>query len=490
MVKFQVRYALAVILGLPLFPTGVVGAVDAAKPNFVVILVDDMGYGDIGPFGSKVNRTPNLDRMAAEGMKLTSFYAAPVCTPSRAQMMTGCYAKRVSMPAVIFPSCPTGLSTQEKTVAGLLKGCGYATMCIGKWHLGDQPEFLPTQHGFEHYLGLPYSNDMGGPAKPMARRKAAKPSAQAKADKRPPLPLVRDDKVIEAPADQDKLTARYTEEAVKFITANKDRPFFLYFPHTAVHVPLHPGEAFRGKSANGTYGDWVEEVDWSVGQVLETLRKLKLHQNTLVLFTSDNGPWLIQGPKGGVAGPLRGGKGSTWEGGMREPTIAWWPGKVSAGTACNAPASEIDVLPTLVRLAGGTMPADRVIDGRNIWPLLAGQSKQSPHEVLFYFAGKQLQAVRSGPWKLAIAPQSELKTLKDPPVPASLGKPRLYDLDADIGERTDVAAQHFDVVQRLLGYIAKMDADLGLKGDGPGVRPCGRVENPKPLLMRTATEYD
>ena len=462
------------------------GAADESQrgspANFVVILIDDMGYGDIGPFGSKLNRTPNLDRMAAEGMKLTSLYAAPVCTPSRAQMMTGCYAKRVSMPNVIFPACPTGLSTQEKTVAALLKARGYATMCIGKWHLGDQPEFLPTQHGFDHYLGLPYSNDMGGNARPA--------KAGAKPDTRPPLPLVQDGKVIEAPADQNKLTKLYTEEAVKFITANKDRRFFLYLPHTAMHVPLHPGEAFKGKSANGTYGDWVEEVDWSVGQVLDTLRKLTLDKNTMVLFTSDNGPWLGMGRNGGMAGPLRGGKFTCWEGGVREPSIAWWPGRIPAGSSCDAMMSEMDVLPTLVALAGGAVPADRVIDGRDIWPLLSGKSKESPHEALFHFNGNRLEAVRSGPWKMAIAPQGE-GTGKDAKlVAASLEAPRLYNLDSDISETTDVAAQHADVVKRLQGYVAKMDADLGVKGIGPGVRPCGRVTNPKPLLMRHAAEYD
>ena len=404
--------ALAVwIIGLSIGPVSQgTCAEKGSVPNIVVILIDDLGYGDIGPYGSKINRTPNLDRMAAEGVKLTSFYAAPVCTPSRAQMMTGCYAKRVSMPNVIFPACPTGLSTQEKTVAALLKARGYATMCVGKWHLGDQLEFLPTRHGFDHYLGLPYSNDMGGRAE-QAKQKGKKLA------RRPPLPLVRDAQVIEAPADQDKLTVRYTEEAVKFIADNKDRPFFLYLPHTAVHTPLHPGAAFAGKSANGPFGDWVEEVDWSVGRVLQTLRDLKLDQNTLVLFTSDNGPWLTQGTNGGVAGPLRGGKGSTWEGGMREPTIAWWPGKIPAGTACDAPVSEIDVLPTVVRLAGGQPPTDRVIDGRDIWPLMSGQSKQSPHEALFYFHGNNLQAVRSGPWKLAITPQGEATLEKRPPAP-------------------------------------------------------------------------
>ncbi len=436
-----------------------------ARPNFIVILIDDMGYGDIGPFGSKLNRTPCLDRMAAEGMKLTSFYAAPVCTPSRAQMMTGCYAKRVSMPNVIFPACPTGLSAKEQTVASLLKGQGYATMCIGKWHLGDQPDFLPTRRGFDHYLGLPYSNDMG----------------------RPPLPLLRDAKIIEAPANQDTLTARYTAEAVRFITASKDRPFFLYFPHTAVHVPLHPGEKFKGKSANGKYGDWVEEVDWSVGRVLDTLRDLKLSQRTLVLFTSDNGPWLTQGKNGGVAGPLRGGKGSTWEGGMREPTIAWWPDKIAAAATCDAPLSEIDVLPTLVKLAGGQVPADRKIDGKDIWPLLAGRTKESPHEALFYFNGNRLEAVRCGPWKLAIAPQA-LCTPNAQPVKHT--GPRLYNLDADIGEKIDVAAEHPQIVKRLQAHAGKMDSDLGVRNKGPGVRPPDRVQSPKPLLKRVDAEYD
>jgi arylsulfatase A-like enzyme len=475
------------LLSVLFCPAAPAQAAAPAKPNFVVILIDDMGYGDIGPFNSKLNRTPNLDRMATEGMKLTSFYAAPVCTPSRAQMMTGCYAKRVSMPLVIFPSCPTGLSAKEHTVAGLLKQQGYATMAIGKWHLGDQPEFLPTRRGFDHYLGLPYSNDMGGQANAPAKKTPKKKDGEAAP--RPPLPLLRDQKVIEAPADQDTLTSRYTEEAVKFITANKDRPFFLYLPHTAVHVPLHPGAAFKGKSANGTYGDWVEEVDWSVGRVLDTLRELQLTERTMVLFTSDNGPWLTQGAKGGTAGPLHGGKGTTWEGGVREPTIAWWPGRIPARTVCDAAMSEMDVLPTLVKLAGGELPTDRRIDGKDIWPLLSGQSKTSPHNALFYFNGLKLEAVRSGPWKLAIAPQGTgLPTGAAEPVKHT--GPRLYHLDTDIGELTDVAAQHPEVVARLQRFVWQMDADLGVTGKGRGVRPPDRVANPQPLLKRVGTEYD
>jgi arylsulfatase A-like enzyme len=454
-----------------------------AQPNFVVILIDDMGYGDIEPYGSKLNRTPNLVRMAKEGLKLTSFYAAPVCTPSRAQMMTGCYAKRVGMPNVIFPMSPTGLNPQEKTIATLLKARGYATMCVGKWHLGDQPEFLPTKHGFDQYYGIPYSNDMGGPAN-------AQEAKAKKNDKRPPLPMLRDGKVIEGPTDQDTMTARYTDEAIKFITANKDKPFFLYFPHNAVHVPLHPGAPFAGKSRNGTYGDWVEEVDWSVGRVLATLREQQLDQNTLVIFTTDNGPWLIMNERGGVAGPLRNGKGTTWEGGVRVPTVAWWPGKIAAGSSCDAPVSEMDVLPTLVKLAGGEVPVNRKIDGKDIWPLLAGQTKESPHEALFYFFKSRLDAVRVGPWKLAIAPQKLTNDKKNSEmVPASLEKPRLYNLIEDMSEATDVAAQHPDVVERLKKFVAQMDADLGIKADGPGVRPPGRVAYPKPLV-REKTEYD
>jgi arylsulfatase A len=446
------------------------------RPNFIVILIDDMGYGDIQPFGSKLNRTPCLNRMAAEGMKLTSFYAAPVCTPSRAQMMTGCYAKRVSLPNVLGPVSRVGISAAEQTVADLLQKQGYATMCVGKWHLGDQPEFLPTRHGFEHYLGLPYSNDMGGGKRP--------------GDRRPPVPLVRDGRVIEAPVQQDKLVERYTDEAVKFITANKERPFFLYLPHTAVHVPIHPGKAFQGRSANGRYGDWVEEVDWSTGRVLDTLRELKLDPRTLVLFTSDNGPWRSQGKDGGVAGPLRGGKTSTWEGGVREPTIAWWPGQIPAAAACDAMMSEMDVLPTLVGLAGGKLPGDRVIDGRDIWPLLAGRSRQSPHEALFYFKGDRLEAVRAGRWKLAVVAQIENGVDKNPGPEVRPFTPKLFDLEKDIGETTDVAAQHPEVVQRLQGYIRQMDGDLGTAGRGPGVRPSGIVAQPQPLLLRNGMEYD
>jgi arylsulfatase A-like enzyme len=467
-------------LTLPALLLGALTPLEAAevkpdRPNVIVILMDDMGYGDIGPFGSKLNRTPNLDRLAAEGMKLTSFYAAPLCTASRSQLMTGCYAKRVGMPDVLFPVNKTGISPSEKTIADLVKPLGYATMIIGKWHLGDQPEFLPTRHGFDHYLGLPYSNDMDGGTKPGGKNPM------------PPLPLLRDEKVIAAPADQDKLTELYTGEAVKFITANKDRPFFLYLPHAAVHVPLHPGPAFKGKSKNGDYGDWVEEADWSVGRVLTTLRELKLNEKTLVIFASDNG-----GTKNVYNGPLRGTKFTTWEGGVRVPALVRWTGRIPAGSTCDAMLSELDLLPTVVNLAGGKVPTDRKIDGVNIRPVLTGQRKDSPHEALYFWRAGGLEAVRSGPWKLAIAGQED-KALKKS-IDASRQVPRLYHLDRDVGEADDVATQHPDVVNRLQALIAKMDADLGIGkgriGRGPGARPAGHVDNPKPLLMRTKSEYD
>ena len=495
-----------------------------AKPNFIIILADDLGYGDVGPYGSRLNRTPHLDRMAEQGMKLTSFYAAPVCTPSRSQLMTGSYAKRVSLPNVIFPACPIGLNTNEATLPRLLHQQGYATMAIGKWHLGDQREFLPTRHGFDHYFGLPYSNDMG-PAEEKAalrnlqRAQAAAPAAtNAPANtgtnaganarpaaasaagpatnylgitrgKRPFLPLVRDEEVQETiyGAQQDELTARYTGEAVKFVREHQAQPFFLYLAHTAVHVPIHPGAAFRGKSRNGFYGDWVEEVDWSVGQVLETLRDLKLDARTLVIFTSDNGPWLIMGTNGGVAGPLRGGKGSTWEGGMREPTVAWWPGQIQAGASCDAVMANFDLLPTFVTLAGGTVPAAPKRDGVDLWPLLSGASREQVHEAFYYFQGNKLEAVRSGPWKLGLPGHG--KGNSPGKVPAEVASPgaRLYNLDQEIGETNDVAAAHPEVVARLQKLVAVMADDLGTEKLGPGVRPPGRITHPKPMLIRGAT---
>ena len=450
---------------LLLFVAAVTPTVAADKPNVVVIFVDDLGYADIGPFGATKQKTPNLDRMAAEGMKLTSFYAAPVCSVSRAQLLTGCYGARISVPGVFFPAGPQGLNPKEVTVAERLKELGYATQCVGKWHLGDQPEFLPTKQGFDHYLGIPYSNDMQRKAKATGERV---------------VPLIRDDKVDALLTDEGQRTVveRYTAEAVGFIKANKEKQFFLYMPHTAVHTPIFPGEKFSGKSANGRFGDWVEEVDWSVGRVMDTVRELKLSEKTLVIFTSDNGPWLIKGTDGGSAKPLRGGKGSTWEGGVRVPTIAWWPGKIAAKSTCDVVAGTIDLLPTFVALAGGKVPAEPVLDGRDISPLLFGKGTESSREAHYYFGGYNLQAVRQGPWKLAIAPQNDAfdKTTAE----ASKTNPRLYNLDTDIGETTNVADKHPEVVAKLTKLAATMNDEIG--GKAPTARrPAGVVANPKTL---------
>lgn len=439
----------------------------SATPNIVIIFIDDLGYGDIGPFGATKQKTPNLDKMAQQGMKLTSFYAAPVCSVSRAQLMTGCYGVRVSVPGVYAPGNKNGLNPAETTIAEHLQQQGYATQCIGKWHLGDQPEFLPTKQGFDHYFGIPYSNDM---------QKAAKDSGEKV------VPLLRDEKVAELLTDeaQSRIVERYTEEAIGFIraTASKDKPFFLYFPHTAVHTPIAPGAAFAGKSANGRFGDWVEEVDWSVGRVLDALRELKLDKNTLVIFTSDNGPWLIKGADGGSALPLRGGKGSTWEGGVRVPSIAWWPSKISPGSVCDAVAGTIDLLPTCVTLAGAEVPATPVIDGRDISPLLFGQSKESPRDAHFYFAGYNLQAVRQNAWKLAIATQNE--TMGKEALTDAKVNPRLYNLDLEIGEQTNLAAEHPDIVAKLQALATKMESEIGGK-EPKARRPAGEVANPQTL---------
>jgi arylsulfatase A len=439
------------------------GSLAATKPNFVVIFIDDMGYADIGPFGATKQKTPHLDKMAKDGMKMTSFYAAPVCSVSRAQMMTGCYGARISVPGVFGPGGAPGLNLKEFTMAERLKEQGYATACVGKWHLGDQPQFMPTKQGFDLYYGIPYSNDM--------QRKTLDEGASV-------VPLMRNEKVdlLLKDDDQDLIIERYVKEATNFIRENKDKPFLLYFPHTAVHTPIHPGKAFQGKSQNGRFGDWVEEVDWSVGQVLATLTELGLDENTLVLFTSDNGPWLIKGTDAGSAFPLRGGKGGTFEGGVRVPTLVRWPGKIAAGSVCDTVAGTIDLLPTFVSLAGGKVPAEPVIDGRDISNVLLGKTSEAQREAHYYFAGYNIQAVRQGPWKLAVTPQNETmgKELKEKKTP------RLYNLDTDISETTDVSDKHPDIVSKLTALIVKMEAEIG--GTKPTARrPAGIAEHPVTL---------
>ncbi len=443
-----------------------------ALPNVVIIFTDDQGYQDVGCFGSPDIKTPNLDRMAGEGMRLTDFYvAAPCCSASRIALLTGCYPQRVGIRGVLFPGHRIGIHPNELTLAEVFKKRGYATAIVGKWHLGHLPKFLPTRHGFDEYFGLPYSNDMWPPNK---RRKY------------PPLPLIDGEKAIEHNPDQSQLTTRYTERAIDFIERNKDRPFFLYFPHTMPHMPLHVSEKYKGKSARGLYGDVIEEIDWSVGQILATLKRLGLNEKTLVIFTSDNGPWLHYGPEhAGSALPLREGKGTTFEGGFREPCIMRWPGKIPAGATCKEVAATIDLLPTIAKLIGVELPKDRTIDGKDIWPLMSGQpGAKSPHDALAYYQGKHLQAVRTGRWKLHF-PHAYWKIV----VPGTGGKRgravqdriglALFDLENDVGETTNVADQHPDVVKRLTELAEQFRNDLGDSGTrrkGKNVRRPGRVD--------------
>ena len=430
-----------------------------AKPNFIVIFIDDMGYGDIGPFGSTKNETPHLDRMAKEGMKLTSFYvASPVCSPSRAALMTGSYPKRVGLAKgsghiVLFPGDVHGLNPKEITIAEMLKEEGYATGCYGKWHLGDQPEFLPTAQGFDEYFGIPYSNDMW----PGLKRW-----------KFPHLPILRGTKVIDQVDDMDEqaeLCRLFTEEAVKFIEKNKDGPFFVYLPHAFVHGPRKASPAFMAKAKTVEEAQ-VEEVDWSAGQILDAVRKAGIEKNTFVLFTSDNG-----GAGGLSSAPLRGGKGSAWEGGVREPTIAWWPGKVPAGSVCKEIASTMDLLPTFAKWADGKVPDDRVIDGRDVSDLFLGKpGAKTPHDRFFYHQADNLRAVRSGPWKL----------FRNGP---------LYNLDEDIAESTNIAGDHAAVVEELQELAERARSDLGDRNQpGARQRPAGRVADPRPLTRSVSPD--
>lgn len=407
---------------------------DTRPPNIVLIFIDDMGYADIGPFGNTEVRTPNLDSLARQGRKFTSYYATPVCSMSRASLMTGCYNTRVSIPGVLFPNAKIGLNPAETTMAEVLKTKGYATMCIGKWHLGDALKFLPIHQGFDDYFGLPYSNDMG------RGRKNPKQG-------NPPLPLYRGETVIETEPDQSQLTRRYTEEAVKFIRAKKDQPFFLYLPHTMVHHPLAASEDFKGRSQAGPVGDAIEEIDWSVGRILTALDELKLADNTLVIFTSDNGPDRRPAP------PFRGAKTSSFEGGVREPCLMRWPGKIPAGTTCDRILGNIDLLPTFASISGATLDSERLIDGMDITPLLIEASPAAVRDTQLYFSGgeSRLVAIRQGDWKLFVA-------VKDPKTVVPQGT--LYNLKTDPGETTDVANAHPDIVARLKEEAEKRDAGI------------------------------
>lgn len=443
---------------------------ESAQPNIVLLFCDNLGYGDVGCFGSKKHRTPRIDRMAAEGVRLTSFYSASgVCTPSRAALMTGCYPRRVGLHktdpdgAVLRPVSPNGLAPAEVTIAEILKRQGYTTTCIGKWHLGDQPPLLPTRQGFDSYFGIPYSDDMTPRAGQIW----------------PDLPLMRDEKVIEAPVDRNLLTKRYTEAAVAFMERNRDRPFFLYLPHAMPGSTRTPysSEAFRGKSANGDYGDSVEEIDWSTGEILDAINKLGLDDNTLVMWTSDNGAPRRNPPQGSNL-PLGGWGYTTMEGGMRVPCVARWPGKIPAGKTCDELSTLMDLLPTFAKLAGGDVPQNRKIDGSDIWPLLTAKPRaKTPHEAFYYYHVDQLQAVRDSRWKLHLSLAEKRTNLRDA---TATSDAKLYDLANDIGETRNVAAEHPEVVKRLEQLAELARHDLGDRNrPGTNQRPVGRFEPPK-----------
>ena len=457
-------------------------AVAGERPNVVFVLVDNLGYGDIGCFGSTKHRTPNIDRLASEGVRLTSFYsAAPVCTPSRASFLTGCYPRRVGLHVdyngtqVLMAVSSRGLNPDEHTIAELLKGCDYATACFGKWHLGDQPPFLPRRHGFDEFFGIPYSEDMGQRAASEYRTAVG------------PLPLLEGETVIEAPADPSQLTRRFTERAVEFIEKNKDRPFFLYLPHTMPGSTRESfaSERFKGKSANGTYGDAVEELDWSMGEILTALDQNGIDDRTLVIWTSDNGPSLRQNVAHGSIAPLQGWGYSTDEGGMRMPFVARWPGEIPAGTESDEVTTAMDLLPTIVKLARGEVPTDRVIDGHDIWPLLSAKAsaKSSYEAFYFYFLG-QLQAVRSGKWKLYLPLEEKWDRRRWRNEPGDPCELKLVDLDADIREEHNLASTNPKVLERLMTYAEQAREELGDIGKtGTGQRPAGHYPDPRPLWL-------
>jgi arylsulfatase A len=443
----------------------------ADRPNVVLIFIDDMGYGDVGFNGATGPKTPNIDRMAAEGMRFDSFYVGcPVCSGSRTALLTGCHYQRLSVNAVLFPNSTHGLHPDEVTVAEVLKAAGYKTTCIGKWHLGHLPPCLPTDQGFDSYFGIPYSNDMWlDPANKLAkdivvREGLTREQVEAGHKQRNWVPLMRGDEVIEYPAEQATLTRRYTHEAVRFIHANKGGPFFLYLPHTMVHLPLAASEGFKGRTGKLIW-DAIEEVDWSVGEILKALKDAGIDEKTLVIFTSDNGAAV------GSSLPLRAKKGSVYDGGIREPTVMRWPGKVPAGV-CTEVAATIDVMPTLAGLCGGKLP-ERKIDGRDIWPLMSGQAgAKSPHEAYVLMHGPG--CVRAGKWKFypwaeGRGGRRDAGAESDPSAPPV----QLYDTVADIGETKNVAAEHKDVVARLQAAY-----DAHVKDIKANRRPVMKLERP------------
>jgi arylsulfatase A len=453
------------------------------RPNLVLINCDDLGYGDLGCYGSASNDTPALDAMASEGVRFTDFYmASPLCSPSRGALLTGCAPPRIGFGSfdglpVLFPGQAVGLPPTETTVARVLAEAGYRTLMVGKWHCGDQPDFLPTNHGFDQYFGLPYSNDMG--------RQVGTPSdPDGHQPGYPPLPLLDGDEVIEQQPDQASLTGRYVAEVVRFLRRHREEPFFVYLAHLYVHLPIYVQERFAAASRNGRYGAAVASIDWATEVVLHELAALGLDERTLVIFTSDNGSRAAG--EGGSNAPLRGTKGTTWEGGMRVPAIVRWPGMIPAGATCGELATAMDLYPTFAALAGATLPEDRTIDGRDIGPLLFDPGARSPHDSFPYYLMDDLQAVRVGAWKLHVARDGA-------------DCRQLYDLAEDPGEATDRSASEPQVVAKLEGVAERWrrelgDARLGVRGTG--VRPIGRVSSALPLTTYDpshpyyAAEYD
>ncbi len=469
--------ALASLCLLPRFAT----AADR-PPNVIIIFTDDQGYGDVGVFGAKGYTTPNLDRFSREGVKFTNFHVAnAVCSASRSALLTGCYSNRVGIFGALGPSATHGINSAETTIAEMLKTRGYATGMAGKWHLGHREPFLPNRHGFDESFGLPYSNDMW-PFHP-----------EAKKGTYPPLPLYENGRIVDPNITPDKmrnLTTWYTERAVSFIERHKDRPFFFYLAHSMPHVPLAVSDKFKGKSEQGLYGDVIMEIDWSVGEVLRTLAKNGLERDTLVIYASDNGPWLSYGNHAGSAGPLREGKGTAWEGGTRVPSIMRWPGHLPAGAVSDNYIMTIDLLPTIAGRVGASLPP-LPIDGLDVWPILSRQpGATNPHDGYGnWYAQNELQAVVSGDghWKLVLP--HRYRTLGGRPggrdgIPAKyenvdLRTSALYDLDADRSETTDVSAAHPEVVKQLLVFAEKCRADLGdslTQRKGTGAREPGRIE--------------
>jgi len=450
------------------------------RPNIIVVFADDLGYGDLSCYGQKRYSTPNIDSIATNGVRFTDFHSSqPVCSASRASLLTGCYANRIGIHGALGPAAKNGIHDDEVLLSEMLKSQGYKTCAVGKWHLGHHQKFLPLQHGFDRYLGLPYSNDMW-PHGPVV-----KPGTF------PELPLIRDNEIIDSDVDaqdQSKLTKQYSDFAIEFLENSKDDPFFLYFAHSFPHVPLYAGEEFKGKSKAGIYGDVIEEFDAVVGRILDFLKHNNLERNTLVIFSSDNGPWLTYGDHAGTAGPLREGKGTVYEGGTRVPMLAQWPGQIPAGSVQDATAMTIDVLPTIARIINAPLPS-QAIDGLDIFDLMCSKpGAKCPHEVFYhYFRQGELQAIRSGPWKLMLP--HDVNCI----VPDQLGgqgkpgksqmrkitEPELYHLGNDLGETTNLASQKPEVLKSLLELADQGRKELGdslTKTQGSGVRPCGTIK--------------